>query len=128
MEMVGNYTKTSKGIERINKDKISNVLFKKIKIAKWINIDSIDCSEKYLITIGKDGKVLKVTMLEYQSQDSIDNYWERDAYSYCINTISGALTKLQFDIIKDKGKPISEDIYIEIWFDGKKGKIENWTH
>ena len=67
-------------------------------------------------------------MLGYQSTDSINNYQERDEYNYCINTIFSSLKKLKFDIIKDKGKPISENIYIEIWFDEKKGKIENWTH
>jgi len=128
MENVDNYVDNPKAIDRKSKDKISDILFKKIKKAKWINIDSIDCSEKYLVTIGKDGKVSKVTMLGYQSADTIDKYWEIDEYNYCINTIFSALKKLEFDLIKDKGKPISEDVYIEIWFDEKKGKIENWTH
>jgi hypothetical protein len=127
-ENVENYIDNPKAIDRKDRDKVSDILFKKIKKAKWINIDSIDCSEKYLVTIGKDGRVSKVTMLGYQSQDTIDKYWERNEYDYCINTIFNSLRKLQFDIIKDKGKPISEDIYIEIWFDEKKGKIENWTH
>ncbi|RZK01782.1 MAG: hypothetical protein EOO46_19270 [Flavobacterium sp.] len=116
-ENVENYIDNPKAIDRKDRDKVSDILFKKIKKAKWINIDSIDCSEKYLVTIGKDGKVSKVTMLGYQSQDTIDKYWERNEYDYCINTIFNSLRKLQFDIIKDKGKPISEDIYIEIWFD-----------
>ncbi len=128
LENVDNYVDDPKAIDRKSKDKISDILFKKIKKVKWINIDSIDCSEKYLITIGKDGKVSNIIMLGYQSADSIDKYWERNEYNYCINTISGALKKLKFDIIKDKGKPISEDIYMEIWFDEKKRKIENWTH
>ena len=128
MENVDNYIHTPKAIDRKSKDKISDILFKKIKKAKWINVDSIDCSEKYLVTIGNDGKVSKVTMLRYESQDSIDKYWERNEYDYCINSVFSSLKKLQFDILKDKGKPISEDIYIEIWFDEKKGKIENWTH
>ena len=127
-ENVENYIDNPKAIDRKDRDKVTDILFKKIKKAKWINIDSIDCSEKYLVTIGKDGKVSKVTMLGYQSPDTIDKYWERNEYEYCINTIFNSLRKLQFDIIKDKGKPISEDIYIEIWFDEKKGKIENWTH
>jgi hypothetical protein len=125
---VENYVDNPKAIDRKDKDKVSDILFKKIKKAKWINVDSIDCSEKYLVTIDRDGKVSKVTMLGYQSQDTIDKYWERNEYDHCINTIFNSLSKLQFDIIKDKGKPISEDIYIEIWFDEKKGKIENWTH
>ena len=127
-ENVENYVDNPKAIDRKDKEKVSNILFKKIKKAKWINVDSIDCSEKYLVTIGRDGKVSRVTMLGYQSQDTIDKYWERNEYDYCINTIFNSLSKLQFDIIKDKGKPISEYIYIEIWFDEKKGKIENWTH
>lgn len=127
-ENVENYVDNPKAINRKDKDKVSDILFKKIKKAKWINVDSIDCSEKYLVTIGRDGKVSKITMLGYQSQDTINKYWERNEYDYCINTILNSLSKLQFDIIKDRGKPISEDIYIEIWFDEKKGKIENWTH
>ena len=127
-ENVENYIDNPKGIDRKDKNKISDILFKKIKKAKWINVDSIDCSEKYLVTIGRDGRVSKVTMLGYQSQDTIDKYWERNEYDYCINTIFNSLNQLLFDIVKDKGKPISEDIYIEIWFDEKKGKIENWTH
>lgn len=128
MENVDNYIHNPKAIDRKNKDKISDILFKKIKKTKWIDADSVDCSEKYLVTIGNDGKVTKVTMLGYQSQDTIDKYWERNEYDYCINTMLSSLKKLQFDILKDKGKPISEDIYIEIWFDEKKGRIENWTH
>ena len=128
VEDVNNYVDNPKAINRKDKSKVSNILFKKLKKVKWLNIDSIDCSEKYLVRIDKDGKVSKVTMLEYQSADSIDKYWERDEYNYCVNTILNSLKKLKFDIIKDKGKPIPEDIYIEIWFDTKKGKIENWTH
>jgi len=127
-ENVENYVDNPKAINRRDKTKVSDLLFKKLKKIKWKNVDSVDCSEKYLVTIDKDGKVSVVTMLEYQSADSIDKYWDGDEYNYCINTIFSALKKLEFDVIKDKGKPISEDIYIEIWFDEKKGKIENWTH
>ena len=38
-----------------------------------------------------------------------------------------ALKNLQFDIIKNKGIPISEDVYLEIWLDSDTGKLENWT-
>lgn len=126
VESVDNYVNIPKRINRRDKNKVSDILFKKLKKVKWINTDSIDCSEKYLVTIDKDGIVSNVSMLRYQSSDSIDKYWERNEYSYCIKTILDAFKKLKFDIIKDKGKPFSEDIYIEIWFD--KGKIENWTH
>ncbi|TMI90416.1 MAG: hypothetical protein E6H06_17480 [Bacteroidetes bacterium] len=125
---VENYVDVPKAINRKDKSKISDVLFKELKKVKWESIDKFDCSEKYFVTIDKEGKVSKVTMLEYQTADSIDKYWDRDEYNYCVNAILNSLKKLKFDIIKDKGNPISEDIYIEIWFDEKKGKIENWTH
>jgi len=127
-ENVDNYVHQPKAIDRKDKTKVSDILFKKLKKVKWINIDSIDCSGKYSVTINKDGKVSDVTMLEYQSGDSIDKYWDRHEYNYCIFTTLTTLKNLKFDIIKDKGKPIAEDIYIEIWFDPKKGKSENWTH
>ena len=128
VEDVENYVDNPKAINRKDKSKVSDILFKKLKKVKWENIDKFDCSEKYFVTIDKEGKVSKVTMLEYQTADSIDKYWDRDEYNYCVNAILNSLKKLKFDIIKDKGNPISEDIFIEIWFDEKKGKIENWTH
>jgi hypothetical protein len=127
VEDVENYEKVLKAIDRKDKSKISDILFKQLKKVSWKNIDKFDCSNKYLVTIGKDGKVSKVTMPAYPTQDSIDKYWDKDEYSYCINNVFKALRKLKFDIIKDKGKPISEDIYFEIWFDSRR-KIENWTH
>jgi len=33
---------------------------------------------------------------------------------------------LQFDIIKRKGKPMEENVLLEIWFE-ENGAIENWT-
>jgi hypothetical protein len=32
-----------------------------------------------------------------------------------------------FDIIKNKGIPISENVYLETWIESN-GKIKNWTH
>lgn len=125
---VENYEHKSKAIDRKDKNKVSDILFKQLEKVKWKSVDKFDCSEKYLITIGKDGRVSKVSMLGYQNTDTIEKYWDKDEYNYCINTIFKAVKKLKFDIVKDKGKPIAEDIYIEIWFDEKKGKIENWTH
>jgi hypothetical protein len=36
------------------------------------------------------------------------------------------LKSLRFAILKDKGKPIAEEIYIEIWVEDN-GKLENRT-
>jgi len=123
---VDNYEDIRKAIDRKDKSKLSGILFKQLKKVRWKSIDKFDCSDKYLVTIGEDGKVSKVTMPEYPTQDSIDKYWDKDEYNYCINNVFKAMQKLKFDIIKDKGKPISEDVYFEIWFDSKR-KIENWT-
>jgi hypothetical protein len=66
-------------------------------------------------------------MAEYETDEKIEEAWEMDEYNYCIKNMLNALKKLRFDIIKDKGKPISEVIYIEIWFE-ENGKIKNWTN
>jgi len=65
-------------------------------------------------------------MLGYETDAKVDQHWKRVEYDYCMNTMFKALKKLKFDIIKDKGKPMSEDIDIEIWTKDN-GKIENWT-
>ena len=61
------------------------------------------------------------------TDEEIEKYYEKDEYNFCVEKMFNALKSLKFDIIKDKGIPISEDIYIETWIEGN-GKIENWTH
>lgn len=60
-------------------------------------------------------------------EEEIEKYYDADEFDFCINKMFSALKDLKFDIIKDKGIPISEDIYIEIWIEDN-GKIKNWTH
>jgi hypothetical protein len=122
---VENYVDDPKAIDRRNKDKINEVLFKKLKKVKWKNADDCDCSEKYLVTIDSTGSVSKVKMLQYLADEKVAEEWQTDETKYCIKTVFDALKKLRFDVIKDKGKPFAEDIYIQIWIDD--GKIENWT-
>jgi hypothetical protein len=121
---VENYVDDPNRIDRKDKNKISDILFKKLKKAKWKNKDDFDCSTKYMVTIDENGNVLKVKML--YSDEEIEKYYEKDEYNFCIKKLYDALKSLKFDIIKDKGRPIAEDIYIEIWIDDN-GKIENWT-
>lgn len=125
MDDVENYVYDPKRINRKDKNKISDIMFKKLKKIKWKNTDECDCSDKYFITIDEAGNISNVRML-YQSEE-IEEYYDKDEYSFCVSTILNALKKLHFDIIKDKGKSMAEDIYIEIFFTDK-GKIENWTH
>jgi len=126
-ENVDNYTDKPGAINRKYKRELPKIIFKKLKKVKWKSIDDFDCSDKYLVTIGKDGRISKVMTGEYKTDVEIDARWKRDEYNYCVNTIYNALKKLKFDILKDKGKPITEDIFVEIWFDGVTGKIEDWT-
>lgn len=127
VENVNNYVDDPKAINRRYDTKISNILFKYLKKVKFKYADDCDCSEKYLITIDKDGKISNVKTVKYKSADEISDSDQRQEYVYCTNTIRKALNALKFDIIKDKGNPISENIYLEIWVEDD-GKIENWTY
>ncbi|MBN8666378.1 MAG: hypothetical protein J0M30_02665 [Chitinophagales bacterium] len=124
-EDVQNYINDPNRINRRDKSKISDLLFKKLKKAKWKNGYDYDCSEKYMITIDENGSVSKVRML--LSAEEIKESYDKNEYEYCINNILNALKSVKFDIIKDMGKPIAEEIYIEIWVEDN-GKLENWTH
>lgn len=123
-EDVENYVDDPKRIDRKDKNKISDILFKKLKKSKWKNKEDFDCSEKYMVTIDENGNVSKVRML--YSEEELEKYFEKDEYDFCISKVYNALKSLKFDIIKDKGKPIAEEIYIEIWVEDN-GKLENWT-
>jgi hypothetical protein len=122
VEAVDNYVDDPKRIDRKDKDKISKYLFRKLKRVKWKNKEEFECSDKYLVTIDESGNVSKVKML--YSDKEIEEYYAKDEFNFCINKMYTALKTLKFDIIKDKGKPIAEDIYIEIWVDDN-GKIED---
>jgi hypothetical protein len=125
VEDVDNYIDDPKRIDRRDKNKISGLLFKKLKKAKWKNSNEFDCSTKYLVTIDENGNVSKVRML--YSDEEIEKYYKKEEYNFCIDKMFNTLKTLEFDIIKDKGKPISEEIYVEIWIEDN-GKIENWTN
>ena len=121
---VENYVDDPKRIDRKDKNKISNILFKSLKKVRWKNKEDYDCSEEYMVTIDESGNVSRVRML--YSDEEVEKYYEKDEYHFCISKVFNALKSLKFDIIKDKGKAIAEEIYIEIWVEDN-GKLENWT-
>jgi len=123
---ISNYEDDPERINRRYRDTISNVIFKELETIKWKSVDKFDPSEKYLVTIGKNGEVNKVSMPGFKTKAEINEYWEKGEYNYCITTIYNALKNLKFDIVKMQGQPIEEDVYIEIWL-GDNGKLENWT-
>jgi hypothetical protein len=120
-----NYVDDPKRIDRRDKDTISKLIFKKLKKAKWKNSKGFNCGTKYFVTIDENGNVSKVRML--YSDEEIEKYYDKYEYKFCISKMFNTLKDLKFDIIKDKGKPISEDIYIQIW-QKDNGELENWTH
>lgn len=122
---VKNYDDIPNGIDRRDKDKVSKILFKQLKKARWKNSEEYDCSTKYLVTINENGIVSKVRML--YSDEEIQKYYDKEEYDFCLSKMYNSLMTLKFDIIKDKGVPIAEDIYIEIWVEDN-GKLENWTY
>jgi len=111
---VENYIDDPKRINRKYGDTISKVMFNELNKLNWNNKKDFDCSEKYLVTIGKSGEVTKVIMPEYQTKKEIKEFWERNEYNYCLKTVLKGLKDLKFDILKKKGKPIEESVYLEI--------------
>lgn len=123
-----NYIDLKSGIDRLERDSISNVLFNSIKEYKWTKLDKFDCGERYTVVIGKKGKVTNVVMTDYQTEELIKEYWDtKREYNHCVKSVKKALSELQFDILKRKGEPTEEKVYIEIWFK-EDGTIENWTN
>lgn len=122
---VKNYTDLENGIDRLKKDSITNTLFKYIKSYRWKKLEKFDCGEKYIVTINENGKVGHIRMA--WSDKDIEEFFTKREYNYCIKSMKKALSQIQFDIIKRKGKLKKEKVLIEIWFKDD-GTIENWTN
>lgn len=123
-----NYIDLKNGINRLESDSISDILFNSIKNYKWNKLDKFDCGERYTVVIGKNGKITDVVMTDYQTEELIKDYWDtKREYNHCVKSVKKALSKLQFDILKRRGEPTEEKIYVEIWFK-EDGTIENWTN
>jgi hypothetical protein len=117
--------------DRLNRrygDTISNVLFERLKDLDWKKLDDCDCAESYIVTINKNGRVGKIKMTNYQTKQDIKDCWERSEYRFCINSIRRALKPLKFDLIKQNGIKVPENVFIEIWYEESTGQLENWTN
>jgi hypothetical protein len=123
---IENYIDQPDKINRKYRDTISEVLFKELEKINWRNKNEFDCSEKYIVTIGRNGKVNNVTMPEYQTKEEIKEFWDGNEYNYCIRYVYKGLRNLRFDILKMNGEPIEEKVYIEIWVE-EDGTLKNWT-
>lgn len=123
---IENYIDEPNRINRKYGDTISKIIFNELYKLNWNNKNDFDCSELYLVTIGKNGEVSKVIMPEYQTKEEINKFWDEGEYDYCIKAVLKGLFDLKFDILKMNGKPIEEIVYLEIWVEDD-GKLENWT-
>jgi hypothetical protein len=121
---IQNYIDNPNRINRKQNDKISKILFVRIQNYKWKELEDFDCSETYRVRINKKGRIDLVEM--NLSKEDIDKFYEKDEYRHCIRSMQKALKCLKFDVIKRRGKPIEEYVYIEIWFEDD-GSIENWS-
>lgn len=122
---IENYTDYTDRINRKKDDVLSNVIFEKLKFYKWTKLDEFDCSETYKIRINKKGEIDLIEMA--LTNQEIKDFYEKNEAKHCINSLKKALKDLRFDILKRRGKPIDEIIYIELWFE-EDGTIENWTN
>jgi hypothetical protein len=121
-DSVTNYENIKEGIDRKERKNISNALFAELNKFDWNDKKIRTCEDKYIITINETGKISKVKMA--LTDEEIKEFYDNDEYNYCVNKIRNNLSNLKFDIIKNKGKPISEDIYINIWVE-ENGKLRN---
>ena len=56
---VEDYVDDRKGIDRKNKSKVSDIIFKKLKKGKWKYVEQCDCSNEYVVTIAENGNILR---------------------------------------------------------------------
>lgn len=125
---IENYLDDPERIDRRYRDTISNVIFEEIQKIKWKSVERFDCSESYLIAIDKKGHVKDVKMVGYETKEKVEEFWDsKREYNYCLRTLKRKLKGLKFDILCRFGKPVEENVYIEIWFN-EDGAIENWTN
>ena len=123
---IENYIDDPNRINRKYKDTISKVLFNELDKLNWKNRKDFDCSEKYIVTIGKNGEISDVIMSAYQTKEEIKEFWDKHEYNYCLKAVSKGLRHLKFDILKINGKPVKENVYLEIWIEDD-GKLEDWN-
>lgn len=112
---VQNYVDLPEGITRRFNDKISDSIFEELKNIKWNNDLDYDCSEKYEFIIGKNGKIKNIQMAHYKSKEEIDKFWDKKEHNYCTKALKNKVKKIQFDLVRNKGKNIEETVLLEIW-------------
>lgn len=110
---VNNYIDDPRRINRQYKDKPADTMLSRLRTLDMQKLDSCDCFEGYIVTIGKNGRVKGARMARYKPGE-IKEYWEMNEYRYCIKKVLRPLRSLRFDILKKAGKKIEEKIYVDV--------------
>ncbi len=122
-EIVDNYIKVPHGISRLDRKKVTNRIFKKIKKLDWKNLSDCGCDDEYWITIDDKGKISNVELVPtFDSEE--ENIEYANEFKECTAKLLKHLESMQFDIIKWNGQPYTEKIRIEVFYDKR---LENWT-
>lgn len=125
---VENYIDDPNRINRKFNDTLRNIVFEKIKHLNWEKLDDeCECgSEKYIITIGKNGSIKSIKSGDYKNRREIKDIWGVKEYNTCIKTLMGNLSNLKFDILKNDNKRIEQKFIFRPWFNSKTKVLENW--
>ncbi len=124
---IENYTDEPDKINRRYSDTLSKFFLEEIKKINWANDRNFDCSEEYLLTIGKKGTITGIVMFHYQTKEDIKIFWDRFEYNFCIKKLKRGLKKMKFDILKRSGQAIEEKVYFDIWIH-EDGTIDIWPN
>ena len=109
-----NYIDLENGVSRTDNDTVPKILLKEISKHNWNELSSKNCSDEYIVTIGKKGTVSKVEFVS-NDENKWDDFWYRISHHKCTRTFKKKLSDLQFDLIKRKGKPIEEKYRIDLF-------------
>lgn len=118
-----NYIDLPNGASRLNRKKLTNHIFKKIKKLNWKQLSDCGCDDDYLITINDKGKISNIEFTPTFDTEE-ENIEYAKEYRICTETLMKQLKTMQFDIIKWNGQPYTENIRIELFYDKR---LENWT-
>ncbi len=122
-EIVDNYINLPNGISRLDRKKVTNRIFRKIKKLNWKYLSDCGCDDEYWITIDDKGKISKVEFVPtFDSEEENIDYAKE--FKMCTDKLLNHLESMQFDIMKWNGQPYTEKVRIEIFYDKR---LENWT-
>lgn len=120
--LIENYVDDINGINRKKADQVAKIIMEKLRLYKWKKLKQFDCSNRYEIRINKSGVVDQVKMIKLPGL-KISKH-DLKEMQHCMHALAKVLKDLQFDVIKRKGVPVEEEVFIELFFD-ENGSIRS---